>query len=88
MVWSPPSVIKRGSIDGRALPAGAALEKYRNEDLEKAVRPAFGFWLFPLESLGSLTEEGVSESEEFAHKSKQLRDMTGYWPELALSNVF
>ena len=56
-------------------PVGAEDEKYRNEDLEKAVRPAFGFWLFPVKALGSL-EDG-----------KTFLDMTEYWPELALSSL-
>jgi hypothetical protein len=61
---------------------GALHEKYRNEDLEKAVKPAFGFWLFPLEALGSITEEDPDRSEW-----PELCRMADYWPELALSNL-
>ncbi|GAB1316976.1 2EXR domain-containing protein [Madurella fahalii] len=43
----------------------------------KAVKPAIGFWLFPAEALGSLDGD--------IPDSKVRYDMTGYWPELALS---
>jgi hypothetical protein len=39
-------------------PVGAQSERYKNEDLETAVKPAFGFWLFPIDVLGSLEETG------------------------------
>lgn len=29
-------------------PIGALYGKYKNEDLEKAVKPVFGFWMFPV----------------------------------------
>lgn len=58
---------------------GALHEKYRDEDLEKAVKPAFGFWLFPIEALGPITEE------ELGREWPVLCKMTEYWPELALS---
>jgi hypothetical protein len=47
------------------------------EELAEVVRPAIGFWLFPVEALGDL-EGDFSEM-------KKVFDMTGYWPELALS---
>lgn len=50
------------------------------EELANAVRPAIGFWLFPAEALGSIDEEFKSMKSSF--------DMTGYWPELALSSLF
>lgn len=54
---------------------GAKPEKYKNEDLEKAVRPAFGFWLFPIESLDQEDD------------SKELLDLSGFWPDLALKSL-
>ncbi|KAF4630742.1 hypothetical protein G7Y89_g7399 [Cudoniella acicularis] len=45
--------------------------------LAKAVRPAIGFWLFPAEALGGLDED--------ISGMKKVFDMTGHWPELALS---
>ncbi|KXX81283.1 hypothetical protein MMYC01_201943 [Madurella mycetomatis] len=48
-----------------------------SEELAKAVRPAIGFWLFPAEALGDLDGDIPS--------SKVRYDMSGYWPELALS---
>lgn len=47
------------------------------EELAQATRPAIGFWLFPAEALGDV-EGGLT-------KMKIVFDMTGYWPELALS---
>ena len=68
-------------------PIGASSEKFHDEDLEKAVRPAFGFWLFPVDALGPLHEEGLSEDEGFRPKAKRMLDMTEQWPELALSSL-
>ncbi|MCJ1278688.1 hypothetical protein MMC21_006505 [Puttea exsequens] len=64
---------------------GALHENFRNEDLEKAVRPAFGFWLFPVDALGPLHEEGVSKEEGFRSRAKAILDMIEHWPGLALS---
>lgn len=64
-------------------PVGAEDEKYRNEDLEKAVRPAFGFWLFPAE-LGPMVDKGFLEDE---NSPKAFLNMTEHWPELALSSL-
>ena len=47
------------------------------EVLLKAVRPAIGFWLFPAEALGGLDGD--------ISGMKKVFDMTGHWPELALS---
>ncbi|KAI1857165.1 hypothetical protein JX265_011366 [Neoarthrinium moseri] len=49
------------------------------EELAQAVRPAVGFWLFPAEALGAL--------EGDVGRVKKVFDMTGYWPELALSKI-
>ncbi|KAI9713533.1 MAG: hypothetical protein M1820_000915 [Bogoriella megaspora] len=50
------------------------------EELARAVRPAVGFWLFPAEALGPLQGE--------LWHMKKMFDMTGWWPELALSNLY
>ncbi|KAK0730230.1 hypothetical protein B0H67DRAFT_561124 [Lasiosphaeris hirsuta] len=50
------------------------------EELERAARPAIGFWLFPVEALGGLEGDITG--------SKKIFDMTGYWPELALARLF
>jgi hypothetical protein len=47
------------------------------EELAKAVRPAVGFWLFPAEALGGFDGDISSMKKVF--------DLTGHWPELALS---
>lgn len=49
------------------------------EELAEAVRPAIGFWLFPAEALGGC--EGDLSG------MKKVFDMTGHWPELALSSL-
>ncbi|KAH8680803.1 hypothetical protein BX600DRAFT_504557 [Xylariales sp. PMI_506] len=51
-------------------------------ELAQAVRPAIGFWLFPLETLGSPTriEEG--------HSASNVLDMNRLWPELAIQSIF
>ena len=65
-------------------PVGAHDEKYRNEDLENAVRPAFGFWLFPLEALGRIGNDGLLVDEETRPRGEMFKDMTKHWPELGL----
>ena len=65
-------------------PVGAHDEKYRNEDLENAVRPAFGFWLFPLEALGRIGNDGLLVDEETRPRGEMFKDMTEHWPELGL----
>lgn len=52
-----------------------------NDDLERTVRPAVGFWLFPLEALDALARDG-KPWHEFA-----LLDLRKYWPELALLDL-
>ena len=65
-------------------PVGALHEKYRREDLGKAVKPAFGFWLFSLEALGFLSDDPDTKVE-LSEPWPVLCDMTAHWPELALS---
>lgn len=48
------------------------------EELEKAVRPAIGFWLFPVEALGPLDDDDLGGM-------KLAFDMADFWPELALA---
>ena len=68
-------------------PVGAHDERYRNEDLENAVRPAFGFWLFPVEALGRIGKDGLLVDEERRPRGEMFTDMTEHWPELGLSNL-
>ena len=68
-------------------PVGAHDEKFRNEELENVVRPAFGFWLFPLEALGRIGEDGLLVGEENRPRGEMFRDMTDHWPELGLSSL-
>lgn len=68
-------------------PVGAENEKYINEDLAKAVRPAFGFWLFPVDALGYIDEEGLWRDQQSQLREEAFVDMTAYWPELALTSL-
>lgn len=68
-------------------PVGAEHEEYKNEDLEKAVRPAFGFWLFPVEALALINENGLLEEERSRPRGETFLNMTEHWPELALSSL-
>lgn len=68
-------------------PVGAEDEKYNNEDLEKAVRPAFGFWLFSVEALALIDEMGLLENERSRSRGETFSNMTEHWPELALSSL-
>lgn len=50
------------------------------EELAGAVRPAIGFWLFPLSALGNLEDRDL-------RNSKIVFDMSEHWPQLALSRL-
>lgn len=78
-----------GFLMGREVkwPVGAENEKPINEDLEKAVRPAFGFWLFPVEALGPTDQEWLCKDQMYRPRGKAFLDMTEYWPELALKSL-
>ncbi|KAI9654533.1 MAG: hypothetical protein M1821_006623 [Bathelium mastoideum] len=75
-------VQKEGPFSGLKLPIAAQSEKYKNEDLTKAVKPAFGFWLFPVDELGALPEKELSED-----RFSGFLDLTKHWPELALLDL-
>ena len=68
-------------------PVGAQHEDWKDEDLKSAVRPAFGFWLFPIEALGPLKEDGVPEEQGFLFRAKRILDFTDFPPELCLTNL-
>lgn len=68
-------------------PVRAQDEKYRNEDLGKSVRPAFGFWLFPLDALARTDGNGLLVDEGPRLDSKGFKNMKAHWPELALSSL-
>jgi hypothetical protein len=56
------------------------------EDLEKAIKPAFGFWLFPVDAFGSFRPDGdpVPNGET---NGREYKDASGFYPELALSTL-
>ena len=64
---------------------GGSPEKVKEENLSKAVRPAFGFWLFPVDAGPPLYREALTEG--FAFQGKHIYDMSVRWPELALSSL-
>ncbi|RSL42920.1 hypothetical protein CEP54_015296 [Fusarium duplospermum] len=58
--------------------AGSSLPKFRDEDLDKAVRPTFGFWLFPVDAFDDGSERGSHSNQISAW------NVSEHWPELAL----
>ncbi|UPK95945.1 hypothetical protein LCI18_006880 [Fusarium solani-melongenae] len=65
------------TIDWNTTP-GSSLPKFRDEDLDKAVQPTFGFWLFPVDAF----DDGSGHRSH----SNQISawDVSEHWPELAL----
>ncbi|KAI1164127.1 hypothetical protein F5B18DRAFT_671608 [Nemania serpens] len=56
------------------------------EELERAPRPAIGFWLFPIEAIGPVPgPEALEDGNGFVWKAKRVVDMRQYWPELCLA---
>ena len=68
-------------------PVGAHDERYRIQDFDNAVIPAFGFWLFPLEALGCIGKDGLLVDEETRPRGEMFKDMTEHWPELGLLSL-
>lgn len=69
----------------RIIKKGYQLPLESTEDLERAPRPTLGFWLFPIEALGSLPEPEAYA--EFGWESKRIVDMRQYRPELCLASI-
>ncbi|PLB50323.1 hypothetical protein P170DRAFT_435525 [Aspergillus steynii IBT 23096] len=89
--WRLDDEIKNGCWAKRSL--GTESEPYyemvgaldgenRYEDLDKAVKPAFGFWIFPLRLFGKIPS---SEEECNEVDSKQTLDLSDHWPGLGIS---
>jgi hypothetical protein len=58
------------------------------ENLDNIDQPAFPFWLFPLEAFGLMTADGLSPDYEAKPDMKaQPKDLSSYWPKLALSDL-
>jgi hypothetical protein len=51
------------------------------EDLARAVKPAIGFWLFPVEAIGD------PKNFERGRYWRHIFDMSEYWPELAVAKL-
>jgi hypothetical protein len=51
------------------------------------VRPAFGFWLFPLELLGRPLEEASGLPPDGDVSARGEQDWSRHWPELALASL-
>ena len=65
-------------------PIGALYGKYKYEDLEKAVKPAFGFWMFPVDVFGKVP---ASDDESENIFTKQIVNMSEHWPGLGLKSL-
>ncbi|KAF2962787.1 hypothetical protein GQX73_g10780 [Xylaria multiplex] len=58
------------------------------EELEKAPKPAIGFWLFPIEAIGPVPGwEALAENSEFPWEAKRVIDMRRYRPQLCLARM-
>jgi hypothetical protein len=57
---------------------------YELEDLENAVKPAFGFWLFSIDAFGPFNKNGdpVPNGET---NGREYKDLSRHYPELAYS---
>jgi hypothetical protein len=58
--------------------------RFDAEDLETAVKPAFGFWIFPIEAFGPLNKD---ENLDREMHSSGIWDMSAFWPELLLASI-
>ncbi|PYI09522.1 hypothetical protein BO78DRAFT_415796 [Aspergillus sclerotiicarbonarius CBS 121057] len=56
----PLSLLRKRKVK---FPVGALSDKYWNEDLQQAVKPASRFWLFPITSLGA-SQEDIAREEQ------------------------
>ncbi|KAI1316786.1 hypothetical protein F5Y16DRAFT_420157 [Xylariaceae sp. FL0255] len=56
-------------------------------ELERAPRPAIGFWLFPMEALGPVPSSQLSDDSQVRWESKRIIDMGRHWPELCLTHL-
>lgn len=56
---------------------GALPEKWINEDLEKAVKPASGFWLFPMDAFGPVPSGAIKPDRRWA---KEILDLAPFPP--------
>lgn len=65
-------------------PIGALYGKYKDEDLEKAVKPAFGFWMFPVDVFGKVPSSDEESENIF---TKQILNMSEHWPGLGLKSL-
>lgn len=62
---------------------GALHERNHGENLEKAVKPAFGFWLFQLKTICNWPDDPDGESLEWP----EVCSLAAEWPALALSSL-
>ncbi|KAF4450071.1 acyl- oxidase [Fusarium austroafricanum] len=60
------------------------LPRFRDEDLNKAVRPAIGFWLFPVDAF---CKDSSSTGSHPSHPRITGLDIAEHWPELAVSRI-
>ncbi|KAJ8132951.1 hypothetical protein O1611_g667 [Lasiodiplodia mahajangana] len=72
----------------RIVNRGYTLPLESSEELEKAPRPAMGFWLFPIEAIGELPgPKALAENGESVWEAKRVVDMRKYRPELWLAHM-
>lgn len=66
---------------------GILYGKYEDEDIEKVVKPAFGFWMFPVTVDGVLGKVPSSNHESDQVSTKQILDMSKHWPGFGLMRL-
>lgn len=74
---------------GYKFPVGAESARYKNEDLETAVKPAFGFWLFPIDVLEPVGKNRAPEERHLGPNDPRpvLWDFSETWPELWVASL-
>ena len=65
-------------------PVGTLYGKYKDEDLEKAAKPAFGFWMFPVDVFGKVPTSDAESENIF---TKQIVNISEHWLGLGLKSL-
>lgn len=69
-------------------PGYPSAEQIASEDLDKAVRPAIGFWLFPRAAMGPFPDDIKDGNWQYRPHRYSIIDMSAHPPELCLCDLF
>ena len=81
----PAPPISSPKVEARWKIKQQIVEMENAKGLKNLPRPAFGFWLFPLDAVGPIHNEGGPDEIDLRFRAKLL-DLSRYRPELCLSN--